>query len=132
TQSGVVMAPTGMVVMPLGTLSNRQSGGALSALKGLATVGSAVAGALDTNEMAQGMNATVVQVHVAVDFSQVEGKRGLAQRMSGEAKVEGSAQPSIAATSTTVSLLTPTQKGGGQLTLDKALLLPVDTFSGTQ
>jgi hypothetical protein len=131
TASGVVMAPSGMVVMPLGTLSNRDSGGALSALKGLRTVGSAIAGAFDSNEMAQGMNATVLQVHVAVDFSQVEGKRGLGQRLSGEAKVEGNAQPSIAATSTSMRLLTPEQKGG-QLTLEKALLLPQDTFSGSE
>jgi len=131
TASGVVMAPAGMVVMPLGTLSSRESGGALSAMRNIGKIGSAISGAFDTNEMAQGLNASVLQLHIAVDFSQVEGKRGFAQRLSGEANVEGHAQPSIAATSTALRFMTPAQKGGA-LTLEKALLLPADTFSGSE
>lgn len=134
TGAGLAMAPAGMLVMPLGTVGQRSDGGALGgALKTLQTfsaVSSAISGGFDTQEMARGLDATVLQLHLAVDFSQVGAKRGLLQRMSGKAEVSGKAQPSIAA-GAQVRFMTPATQGA-TLQLARPLLLPEDTFNGTR
>lgn len=136
TDSGLVMAPAGMVVMPLGTLSERDQGssgmlGGLSALKQMGAVASAISGGFDTQEMVLALDATVLQLHIAVDFSRLEAKRGLAQRMSGKVAVEGTTQPAIAAESTALRIFTNEQKGA-RIALAQPLLLPPDTFAGSE
>lgn len=136
TDSGVAMAPAGMVVMPLGTLSARgDSGGGplggLKALQTIGTIGGSLSGEFDVDELARGLDATVLRVRISTDFSQVGGERGFLQRMSGEASVSGKAQPSIKAGATAMRAFTPQQKAA-QMSLANPLLLPEDTFAGTR
>lgn len=136
TDSGIAMAPSGMVVMPLGTVSARQSNsagplGALQALQTIGTIAGSLGGESDVNEMARALDATVLRVRIATDFSQVGAERGLLQRLSGKASVSGKAQPTIKAGATALRVFTPQQKAA-QIMLANPLLLPEDTFVETR
>jgi hypothetical protein len=135
TNGGLAMAPAGMAVMPMGTVSSRSAGGPLATLAALQTMGamaSAVSATFELNELAQGLDATVLAVRVGTDFSEVGATNtGFIGRMSGNAGVAGKAQPSLKPQSTAIRLITPAVKGA-QMTLTAPLLLPADTFSGAR